>query len=127
MGYGLLLIAASLNAVASVLLKIGADRGPVVTFSQGFFGLIVGNAYLLAGLALFALNVVFYIFALRALPLSVAYPVMIAVSFIIVGLVSSVLFSEDITFLKVGGYVLILFGIALVVMSTSSKMYGALS
>lgn len=127
MGYGLLLVAAGLNATASVLLKIGADRGPTLNLSQGVVGLLVGNAYLIAGLALFALNVIFYIFALRALPLSVAYPIMIAASFIIVGTVSSVLFSENITFLKAAGYALILLGIVLVVMSTSTKIYGTLS
>lgn len=127
MGYGLLFVAAALNATASLFLKIGADRGPVLGLSQGFSSFLSGNAYLIGGLALFALNVIFYIFALRALPLSVAYPIMIATSFIIVGALSSVLFSEDITFLKIAGYALILFGIALVVMSTSSKLYGALS
>lgn len=127
MGYALLFIAAVLNSVASVFLKIGAERGPVISLSDGFPAFLGGNIYLIGGLALFALNVIFYVFALRALPLSVAYPIMIAMSFIIVGSLSYFFFSESFSFFKIVGYFVILFGIVIVVMSTSSKLYGTLS
>ena len=77
MGYLFLIVALTLNAAANVLLKIGATRLGGID-EPGLLGRLVSDYYLLAGLLLFALNVVFYVAALARLNLSTAYPIMVA-------------------------------------------------
>lgn len=111
--YIFLALAFTLNAVANVLLKLGAGRG--LTLSGGAAALIAQNWQFLVGLVLFASNVVFYFFALRALPLSVAYPVMVAMGFLIVNSYAYLALHEPVTLLQAAGYLLIVIGLTLVV------------
>ena len=77
MGYLFLALALVLNATANILLKIGAARLGGLD-EPNLVGRFITNYHLLAGLSLFALNVVLYILALTRLNLSVAYPIMMA-------------------------------------------------
>ena len=70
--------------------------------------------YLVAGLPLFALNVVFYMVALSRLDLSVAYPIMVAGGIVIVVSVSALLLGEPIDVPQGIGLILLVVGIALV-------------
>ena len=63
---------------------------------------------------LFATNVVFYFLALRSLPLSLAYPVMVAGSFLLVNGYASLVLHERVGPAQLAGYALIVFGAALV-------------
>ena len=108
-----LIIAFSLNSLANVLLKVSAryelslaNLGAALS-SKAFF-------YLVLGLAAFAANVIFYYLALRHLPLSVAYPIMVGATVIITNLFAFLLFHESITLLQMIGYVCIVSGITLV-------------
>jgi multidrug transporter EmrE-like cation transporter len=113
MGYLFLVLALTLNATANVLLKIGATRlGPLA--APGLLGRVVTDVYLLAGLLLFALNVVFYVAALTRLELSVAYPIMVAGGILIVVSVSVFVLREAVTPLEGVGLALLVLGIALV-------------
>lgn len=114
MGLILIVIAASLNACASILLKFGVIHGIDLTFKNGIVSFILQHGYILAGLFLFAMNVFVYVAALRVMPLSSAYPIMTALSFIIAGTASFFLLAENITVLKVVGYAVILIGILMV-------------
>jgi multidrug transporter EmrE-like cation transporter len=113
MTYFYLVVAMVLNALANMLLKQGAAH---------FGGLgephlvqrVLHNPPLLAGLLLFALNVVFYLAALYRLNLSVAYPVMVAGGLVIVTLGSAVWLRETVTVLQWGGIGLLTLGIVLV-------------
>jgi multidrug transporter EmrE-like cation transporter len=113
MGYLFLIVALTLNAAANVLLKIGATRLGSVE-GPGLIGRLVSDTYLLGGLLLFALNVVFYVAALTRLHLSVAYPIMVAGGIIIVVSASALILREAVTPLQTVGLVLLVLGIALV-------------
>ena len=113
MGYLFLVVALMLNAAANVLLKIGATRLGGID-EPGFFGRLVSDYYLLAGLLLFALNVVFYIAALTRLNLSTAYPIMVAGGVLIVVSISVFALREAMTPLQMLGLALLVLGIALV-------------
>lgn len=113
MGYLFLTLALTLNAAANILLKIGAARlggldGP------DLIGRVMSNYHLLAGLTLFALNVVFYVAALIRLNLSVAYPIMMAGGVVIVISVSILFLQEAVTTRQMLGLVLLILGIVLV-------------
>lgn len=113
MGYLFLVVAITLNAAANILLKIGATRLGGID-EPGFIGRLGSDRHLLAGLLLFALNVVFYIAALARLNLSIAYPIMVAGGMVIV--VSAAVFAlgEAMTPLQTVGLLLLVLGIALV-------------
>ena len=113
MGYLFLIVALTLNAAANVLLKIGATRLGGID-EPGLLGRLVSDYYLLAGLLLFALNVVFYVAALARLNLSTAYPIMVAGGTVIVVGVSIFALREALTPLQMLGLALLVVGIALV-------------
>lgn len=113
MAYLFLALAFTLNSVANILLKLGAIRG--LSLSGGLFSIIEANWQFLLGLSIFALNVIFYFLALRALPLSVAYPVMVVMGFLIVNSYALLMLHEPITAGQYIGYVLIVVGLTLVV------------
>lgn len=112
MGYLFLVIAMSLNAAANVLLKVGV--GQIGALDQpGLVARLATNWPLLAGLALFAGNVVFYAAALARLNLSVAYPVMMAGGVLIVVTVSIVFLRENLTVAQMVGLLLLVAGLVL--------------
>lgn len=113
MPYFLLTLAFSLNAAANILLKQGAHRG--LTFARNPFLLIAENWQLALGIGLFGANVIFYFLALRALPLSVAYPIMVAMGFLIVNGYAVFFLGETIAARELLGYAFIVIGLVLVV------------
>ena len=116
-GYLFLALALTLNAGANILLKVGALRLEPLA-SPDFLPRLLTNYTLLAGLGLFALNVVFYAAALTRLSLSVAYPVMTAGAILIVVTASLLFLKEGITTPQWFGLALIVFGIILVTTRT---------
>lgn len=113
MAYLYLALALSLNSIANILLKLGAERG--LSLSGGLLAMAEANWQVLLGLSIFALNVIFYFLALRALPLSIAYPVMVAMSFLIVNSYALIALHEPVTAGQYIGYLLIVIGLTLVV------------
>jgi multidrug transporter EmrE-like cation transporter len=113
MGYLFLALALVLNATANILLKIGAARLGGLD-EPNLVGRFITNYHLLAGLSLFALNVVFYILALTRLNLSVAYPIMMAGGVVIIVAVSVLLLHEALTIRQAFGLFLLITGIVLV-------------
>jgi multidrug transporter EmrE-like cation transporter len=113
MGYVFLTVALTLNATANLLLKMGADRMGAFE-GLGSLREIVTNRYLVGGLVLFALNIVFYVAALARMNLSVAYPVMMAGGVLIVASASVLYFREPLTVAQVCGILLLMAGILLV-------------
>jgi multidrug transporter EmrE-like cation transporter len=112
-GHLFLALALTLNATANVLLKVGAARLGGLE-EPSLIGRLITNYHLLAGLSLFALNVVFYVLALTRLNLSVAYPIMMAGGVIIVVSVSILFLQEAVTARQMFGLVLLILGIVLV-------------
>jgi multidrug transporter EmrE-like cation transporter len=113
MAYLYLVLAFAANGVANILLKLGASHG--LTLSGGLTRIVGNNWQFLLGVFIFAVNVVFYFLALRALPLSVAYPIMIAMSFLIVNGYAFFVLQEPLTALEITGYLFIVAGLTLVV------------
>jgi multidrug transporter EmrE-like cation transporter len=114
MAYLFLSIAFTLNAAANILLKLGSVRGLDLT-PPSLFRLLSNNWELLAGVVLFALNIVFYYLALRGLPLSISYPVMVTMGFIIVNGYAFFALHESVTALSVVGYALMVIGLIMVI------------
>lgn len=114
MTYVYLMCAFVLNALGNILLKLGSRQG----FNTSSFlplPFIISNWQFLLGCFLFMLNVPFYFLALRSMSLSVAYPIMVGMSFLIVNTAAFFLFKESISFLQILGYVCIVAGLILVV------------
>ena len=112
MAYLYLALAFTLN---SSLISFSSSVQSACSFSGGLFAIIQANWQVLLGLTIFATNIIFYFLALRALPLSVAYPVMVVMGFLIVNSYALIMLHEPITVGQYIGYVLIIVGLTLVV------------
>lgn len=127
-----LVIALSLNAAANLMMKFGMraidlELAGGSALSGGLMGLVrllLRNWVLLAGLGCFALNVVFYTFSLQKLPISIAYPIMVASGFGIIVLVASMMLGERLTGAQWVGVTAILLGVALVAKDAGQQMGG---
>jgi small multidrug resistance pump len=104
MAYLYLALAFCLNAAGNILLKEGAAH-PIA----------VSNWQLILGLILFAANAGFYVLAIKTLPLSVAYPTMVAMSFLIVLTYAYFKLGESLGWLNLFGFLLIIVGVILAV------------
>ena len=110
-GYILLGVAVLFNGVANVLMKKGMmdtpDGGGVSAMIKHY----LTSWPVIVGLLLFAVNVIAYTQALARVPLSVAYPVMVALTGLIVISGSMVLFKETIGSIQWVGFALIIAGV----------------
>jgi multidrug transporter EmrE-like cation transporter len=127
-----LIIALSLNAAANLMIKFGM-RGidlelnggsPMADGVAGLIRLLLRHWVLLAGLGCFALNVVFYSFSLQKLPISVAYPIMVASGFGIIVTVAGMMLGERLSPAQWVGVAAILIGVALVAKDAGRQMGG---
>jgi multidrug transporter EmrE-like cation transporter len=125
-----LIVALSLNAAANLMIKFGMrgidlELNGSSMMSGGLLGLIrlmLRHWVLLAGLACFALNVVFYAFSLQKLPISVAYPIMVASGFGIIVTVAGMMLGERLSVVQWVGVAAILLGVALVAKDAGRQM-----
>lgn len=127
-----LVVALLLNAAANLMIKFGMARMDAELAGAGLLdGGIVGlirivlrHWILLVGLCCFAANVVFYAFALQKLPISVAYPVMVASGFAIIVIVAGLILRERLSVVQWVGVAAILIGVALVAKDAGKQMSG---
>jgi multidrug transporter EmrE-like cation transporter len=112
--YTLLAVALVFNAVANVLMKAGMRTAPEGAGATAMLRHYLTSWPVLVGLLLFALNVLAYTQALTRIPLSVAYPLMTSLGFLIVVSASAVFFEETITWVQGIGFALIVAGVVLV-------------
>jgi len=103
------------NATANVLIRLGM-KDLTLSLADPVHALrsILFNAPVMAGITLFACNVLAYAYALSQLRLSVAYPVMTSLGLVIVMVLSWMLMGERITAVQLGGTALILVGVVMV-------------
>lgn len=118
-----LLVALVLNAAANLLMKIGMKSvdsaggllrdGPVAAVKT-----IVTSTPLVVGLSCFALNAIFYMYALqsKSLKISIAYPIMVGGGFAVIALTARFhpALAERLNWTQFAGVCLILMGIVLV-------------
>ncbi|MDP2691972.1 MAG: SMR family transporter [bacterium] len=120
MFYVLLVIALVANALANIFLKLG-----MMKFSGGISGMIlkpwlfVLNAYVFSGLVFFGIALVLYSLVLSKMNLSVAYPIMTGVGFVIVLSFSVLGLHEQFIWWQWIGIVLIFLGVLLLSQGTS--------
>lgn len=103
--YLLILLAALSNAGANIAIK----KAGLISTS------IFLNYYFFAGALLFAVNLAFYTFAIRRVQLSVAYPLLVGLTTLILVGVSIFILDFQITSKQVLGIVLMLISIVLLV------------
>jgi multidrug transporter EmrE-like cation transporter len=127
-----LVVALLLNATANLLIKFGMraidlDLQGTSIMAGGVLGvvkLMLRHWILLLGLGCFAANVVFYAFALQKLPISVAYPVMVATGFAIIVVVAGAMLRERLSATQWVGVAAILLGVTLVARDAGRQMGG---
>jgi len=108
------IIAITLNAVANILMKVGAER---TKESSNIFGLLFGmatNPITILAILCFAAGLAAYNYVLMKTNLSVAYPLMTSVGYIIVLLASWLFLKETLTILQISGILLIVAGVWMV-------------
>ena len=112
--YGLLALAVLFNGVANVLMKAGMRGAPNSGGAMGMIKHYLTSWPVIVGIGLFALNVLAYTQVLTKLPLSVAYPIMVSMTGVIVISGSMILFKESITVAQWIGFALIIGGVVCV-------------
>lgn len=109
----IILLAVVLGAMGQVAFKVGAmripDNGHLLEKAVAAWPLVIG-------LILYGVSTLFWIYALRTVELSFAYP-LLSLGYVLVFIASYFLFHETIGLLRLSGLVLILSGIILVARS----------
>jgi small multidrug resistance pump len=115
MFYTYLVIAFVLNACANVLLKTGASL-PVTVMNPLKAPLLwlEEHRFFFVGAFFFVVNIFFYYAALKQIPLTVAYPVMLVGSILLVNAYAILVFKEQLTMPQVLGYAFLILGIGLI-------------
>jgi multidrug transporter EmrE-like cation transporter len=109
--YALLGVALVFNAVANILMKAGMRSAPEGLEVGAMLKHYLTSWQVMLGLLLFAINVIAYTQALREISLSVAYPIMTSLGFLIVVSASAYFFKETITWIQGVGFALIVVGV----------------
>ena len=103
----LFVLGASVNScLGNLLLKKGS------TSTEGIFALVF-NPYFIGGMFFYFLNVLLFSMALKTLPVSIAYPVLSVVGFVILAFASSLVFGESLSVTQWLGIIFSIVGIFL--------------
>lgn len=105
LSYGALIAAILVGVAGQLLLKSGAER------SSGFLAQFL-DPFTILGLGVYALASVFYIVAIKRIPVSVAFP-SVALSYVLVAVAAHFLWQEPLGLAQFGGIALIAGGILL--------------
>ena len=115
----LILVNVAIGSVGQVILRIGASRLGNLHSDAGIASGIMGafkgifTPYIFAGLALYAVSAVLWIFVLNQVKLSFAYP-MISLSYVVVVVLSAIFLHERVPMMTVAGLLLITVGVSLI-------------
>lgn len=116
-----ILISILFNVFGQFFIKTGVDKISPIHITQNKFIIdiihIIFYPSIFAGLFLYAVGSVFWIFALSKTNLSYAYP-MLSLGYILVLILSGVILKENISLTKIAGVFVIVLGIILVSKST---------
>ena len=114
MSYIILILAIIFNAVANILMKVGMLKEKPASNLMSFFTDMLLNPVLIAGMICFALGLAAYCYVLTKLNLSIAYPIMTSVGYVIVIIASWLFLKETITVVQVAGFAFIIAGVWMV-------------
>ena len=112
--YVVLSLAIVLNALANILMKVAMLKQEKTTDIITMVKQSLTNPVLFLGLLSFALALVAYCFVLAKINLSIAYPLMTSLGFLIVILVSWLFLGENITRIQIVGFTCIIAGVWMV-------------
>ncbi|MFH1729061.1 MAG: EamA family transporter [Pseudomonadota bacterium] len=114
--YCILAFAIVCNATANILIKLGMMKLDAIKLAPFDFLRYLSyiNLTIVAGIAMFALALVSYAYVLSKMNLSIAYPVMTSLGFVIVIAFSATFLKETITFIQLIGFASIILGVWLV-------------
>ena len=104
----LVLIAGTLNCAGNLLLK----QSRLQTSGLNLLDFLL-SPWFLSGLACYGVNVIVFAMALDRLPISVAYPVLAGLGFMLIAILARWLFGETVSQIQWLGVSLILIGIIL--------------
>jgi multidrug transporter EmrE-like cation transporter len=101
------------NALANIFIKYGVNRTGGLKFDsvQSFISGFILNPFIIIGVIFFGFTLVGYTQTLRYYQLSVAYPVMTSLGFIIVVGASVLLFKEQLSYTQMIGIITIIIGV----------------
>ncbi len=108
-------VAVLTGAIAQTMMKFGTDRvgefgeTPVLEY---LFRLLT-NPFVLLAILSYGFGVIFYMLMLSRLDLSYLYPMMVALGLVLATLVSSLVFGEHISLLRIGGIAVVILGVFL--------------
>jgi drug/metabolite transporter (DMT)-like permease len=103
----LVLFGSFIGSFGAVFLKVGAEH------MKGSLARLITNHWLALGVVLYLLSSVFYMMGVAQGQLTVLYP-MVSLGYIWTILWARLFFKEPFTMAKIGGLVMIIFGVALI-------------
>lgn len=114
--YLVLGIAILTNAFANIIIKIGMNRvgGMDISSLSEVINKFLLNHLIWLGVALFGIALVSYSYVLSHIQLSIAYPIMTSLGFVVVILVSLLYLSEKLSLIQMAGIAFIVLGVWLV-------------
>jgi len=117
-GLSFVIISALLTVAANLMLRAGVDKaGGFPVHLQSFFSDIIRlilQPLFDAGVLLYVVASLIWFHVISTEPLSIAYPLLVSMTFIFVTLGAIVIFNEALTFSKFIGILIILIGIIIV-------------
>ncbi|MCF0248040.1 MAG: hypothetical protein HUJ86_05465 [Synergistes sp.] len=113
--FTLIMFAAVTNALGSTIMK-HAYGGSTDMYTSGIIGAILKialNPWIVIGLGCFGISFFFMAAALSRADLTLAYPLMSGIVYLLLLAVGSLFFHENITIMRIGGMAFILLGITM--------------
>jgi multidrug transporter EmrE-like cation transporter len=117
MGWWLVLLSAGLQVAGTLMLRAGVDQagGFAVKLLEAPVGLLrlISQPVFDIGFIFYGLAALVWFRVLSTQPLSIAYPLLVSLTFLFVTLGAVTLFQETLSPIKVGGVVVIFIGIVM--------------
>lgn len=107
----LAILTACSMACGQILFKLGAKNWNGETLLQWIWSFMT-NPFLVFAVFLYAFTIIVWIYVLKVLPLSIAYP-LTALSYVIVPVIAYLLLNEKISIQTIFGSLLIIVGVAI--------------
>ena len=114
----LLIITAIMNSGANLLIKKASTKFIIPSSIRELVEISILNIPFFFGLCLFAVSLLFYAYLLSKVNLSIIYPILVSINFIIVNFGAFYLFNEKFEIFQFIGIIIIIIGIWLVSLAT---------
>jgi multidrug transporter EmrE-like cation transporter len=113
-GWFLILLSAGLTVAANLLLRSGVERAGGFTMELASLAALARQLRFDLGIVLYAMASLVWFRVLSIEPLSIAYPVLVSSTFLLVTIGAVLLFHESLAWHKILGLVIILAGIFII-------------